>query len=90
MEINNNVSPADRIISLKTRIQQANNTKIGAEKTLELLKKDYDARIVELQKYNITDVSKLPEIINDLSVKLNTLLQDAENNMAVIESKLAI
>jgi hypothetical protein len=80
--------PATRIAALKSRVQNANNLKIGAEKTLEILKQTYDQKLIELKNLGIADVQELPVKIVELQNKLNEKLSIAETQMATVETQL--
>ena len=68
------VDPAVRIQQLKTRIQNANDTRIGAEKTLELLKVTKATKVAELKGLGIESVDDLPAKITELEGNMEAQL----------------
>ncbi len=79
---------ATRIQSLKGRVQEANNKRIGAEKALELLKANKDAKLAELANLGITDVSELQTKIAETETNIGEQLAFMESQMNAIETTL--
>jgi len=83
------VDPAIRIQQLKSRIKTTNDARIGAEKTLELLKATKETKVAELNALGIDNVEDLPSKILELQGNMEAQLVYVEQNMTDVESKLS-
>jgi len=83
------VDPAIRIQQLKSRIKTTNDARIGAEKTLELLKATKETKVAELNALGIDNVEDLPSKILELQGNMEGQLVYVEQNMTDVESKLS-
>lgn len=83
------VDPAVRIQQLKARIKTANDTRIGAEKTLEFLKATKETKVAELKVLGIESVDDLPAKIIELEGNMEAQLAYVEQNMTDVETKLS-
>ena len=83
------VDPAARIQQLKARIKTASDMRIGAEKTLELLKATKATKVAELKGLGIESVDDLPAKIAELEGNMEAQLVYVEQNMTDVETKLS-
>lgn len=77
-----------RINNLQTKIKALENTKIGAQKEIELLKKQHGQLIQSLKDKGIEDVNNLPALITQLEAELNDSLLNVENEIVEIETQI--
>ena len=77
-----------RLKELQEKVTTFNNKKIGAEKELELLRKQHADLIEELKQYGVEDVKNLPDLITRLEKGLKEKLDNAEIQVKTIEEQI--
>ena len=78
-----------RLESLQKKAKEFDTKKIGAEKELELLRKEYEGLIIELQTLGVENIDDLPSLITQLEQDLNQELTQAEKHVGEIEKFLS-
>lgn len=85
----NEDDPIKKITSLQARIDEIQKKKIESEKEIELLQKAYDEKVKELaEKYEITDVNNLEQIILNLEQELKMKMEKLESEITEVEGKI--
>jgi len=86
--ISTSTTSTDDLINLQKRIARLEKEKISAQKEVEMLKKQYDEKIVELEQYGITNVQDLPKKIAELKAQYNNLLEQLNSQVTQLEQLL--
>ena len=82
------LNPAEALDKLQKRIDMLKQEKIGSEKELSLLKKQYAEKLAELNELGIEDVSDLPVKIEELQIQLQERQSQVEFQVSELEAKL--
>ena len=78
----------NKLNSLQTRIDSLKNRKVAITTERDILKKQYDEKVVELSELGIKDLSTLSSTIESLEKELQEEIESIETIVTDIEAKL--
>lgn len=83
------LDPVKRLEELEKRVKELETLKIRTEQDIQLLQKQHTELKEELKQNGIENVDDLPNLISQLEQEFNQQLNDAENQVEQIQSKIS-
>lgn len=83
------LDPVKRLEELEKGVKELETLKIRTEQDIQLLQKQHTELKEELKQNGIENVDDLPNLISQLEQEFNQQLNDAENQVEQIQSKIS-
>jgi hypothetical protein len=79
----------ERLRTLTRAVEQLAQKKVAAQTEVELLQRQYQEQVAQLEKYGITDVKNLPQVLASLDAEIQQKFAEAESRVAELETQMS-